>query len=81
MAKDRQKSQNQKRPQKTHVGFGPENEDLSHHPEEFLCIWVWTGQPPCPTHKDSNGLTQELESKSESYSQELGKDCTLFYHN
>lgn len=70
-----------KKKKKTDVGFGPENEDLSHHPEEFFCIWVWTGQPPCPTEKDSNGLTQALESKSVNPSKELGKGHTLFYYN
>lgn len=53
--------------QKTHVGFGPENEDLSHHPEELLCIWIRTGQPPRPADKDakgSNDLAQPPESMS-----------------
>lgn len=61
------------RKQRTHVGFGPENEDLSHHPEKFFCIWVWTGQPPRPADKesnDSNGLTQALKSKSVGASQQ-----------
>lgn len=37
----------QRQNKNTHVGFGPENKDLSHHSEQFLCVWVWACQPPC----------------------------------
>lgn len=73
MTKKKNRIRKDPRKQRTHVGFGPENEDLSHHPEKFLCIWVWTGQPPRPADKesnDSNGLTQALKSKSVGASQQ-----------
>lgn len=71
MTKNKNRIRKDPRKQRTHVGFGPENEDLSHHPEKFLCIWVWTGQPPRPADKESsNGLTQALKSKSVGASQQ-----------
>lgn len=45
--------------------FGPENEDLSHHPEKLLRIWVWAGQPPSPTESgghDSKRVSKEANS-------------------
>lgn len=28
-----------------YMGFGPEDEDLCHHAEQFLCLRVWFFQP------------------------------------
>lgn len=32
----------------THVGLGPVDEDLAHHPEQLLRAGVGLGQPVCP---------------------------------
>lgn len=32
----------------THVGLGPVDEDLAHHPEQFLGAGIGLGQPVCP---------------------------------
>lgn len=32
----------------THVGLGPVDEDLSHHPEQLLSIGIGLCQPVCP---------------------------------
>ena len=45
----------------THVGFGPEDEHLSHHPEQLLGVGVGAGQPPGPGgggHTEVKGRNQ-----------------------
>lgn len=62
MENSKKKSEKTTVARQTHMGFGPENEDLSHHPEQLLCIRIGTGQPPCPADTHSKGFILQKNS-------------------
>lgn len=54
------------------MGFGPENEDLSDHPEKLLSVWVWTGQPARPAERQQR-IDAGTQIKGLEPTQPLGK--------
>lgn len=45
----------------THVGFGPVDEDLAHHPEELLRVGVRLRQPVRPGGRGGVGEAGDLQ--------------------
>lgn len=54
--------------------FGPEDEDLSHHTEQFFSVRVRAGQPPCSkTHTNQN-----IRSKHKARIQNIPAGTTAY---